>query len=98
MVEEGVAAQPAPFNTLVFAGVALVFLGFLLIFLGFLLGFTGRGGRVEGGGVVIIGPFPIVFASSERAAKALMILALVFFAFVVALYFIFAWLAKRAVG
>ena len=98
-MEEGVAVQPPLFNTLVVAGIALVFIGFLLIFLGFLLGFTAGGrGKVEGGGVVIIGPFPIVFASSERAAKALMIIAIVFFAFVVALYFIFAWLAKKAVG
>jgi len=99
-VEEGVSPQaiPSPINPLVVSGIVLVFLGFLLIFLGFFLGFMGGKGRVEGGGVVIVGPFPIVFASSERMAKALMVIALVFFALVVALYLLILWFAKRTVG
>lgn len=34
-------------------------------------------GRVEGGAVVVVGPIPIVFGTSERVTKSLMVLAVV---------------------
>ncbi|MEM0358610.1 MAG: DUF131 domain-containing protein [Candidatus Hadarchaeales archaeon] len=61
--------------------------GFLLLLLGILfltLGVWGMAerGRVEGGGVVVIGPFPIAFGTSETIAKLMaavgLILALLF--------------------
>ncbi|MEB3850976.1 MAG: DUF131 domain-containing protein [Desulfurococcales archaeon] len=63
-------------STLVGAGVLLVLLGFALIFLGVLRASLEGGGRVEGGGVVMVGPIPIVFGTSLRAAVAAMVLAL----------------------
>jgi len=65
----------------------LVYIGFLLIFVGMLLiiasiiyeGVKRRDVKVEGGGVVFIGPIPIVFGTNEKMvyisiAIALMIL------------------------
>ena len=62
---------------LVFAGFALVFLGVFLIVVGVLWSAFkgGREGSVEAGGVVFIGPIPIVFGSSERVAKYMLVLA-----------------------
>jgi uncharacterized protein (TIGR00304 family) len=37
--------------------------------------------KVEGGGVLIIGPLPIIIGTSERITKALIILALVLLIF-----------------
>ena len=57
----------------VIAGVAAAFIGVLLVFLGALM----RGGaHVEGGGVVFLGPVPIVFGTSTRVARAMLFLAL----------------------
>lgn len=61
--------------------------GFLLLLLGILfltLGVWGmvERGKVEGGGVVVIGPFPIAFGTSETIAKVMaavgLVLALLF--------------------
>lgn len=49
------------------------------------------GGKVEGGGVIIIGPVPIVFGTSERIAKTLILLATALFAAVVVTYIIFSY-------
>lgn len=59
---------------LLVVGLFLVALAILLL----LLDFLRKGGEVEaeGGAVVIVGPLPIVIASSQRAAKALIALAI----------------------
>ncbi len=62
-------------------GMALFLLGIFVMFLAVLLE-AGKASREEGerraeaGGVVIIGPVPIVFGTSQRIAKAVLILAL----------------------
>ncbi|MET1159809.1 MAG: DUF131 domain-containing protein [Thermoprotei archaeon] len=53
----------------------VIIIGVLLIFLNALRG--SREARVEGGGVVVIGPIPIVLATSKRAAELLLILAII---------------------
>jgi uncharacterized protein (TIGR00304 family) len=45
-----------------------------MIFLGSL---KGGESKVEGGGVIIIGPIPIVIGTSERISKMLIVLAIV---------------------
>ena len=54
-------------------GMALIFLGVIMIMLS---GIRGEGGKVEGGGVVLIGPLPIVFGTSVKLTKMLLILAI----------------------
>lgn len=59
------------------AGIALVFIGFLLLIAGSLLG--SGDGEVRSGGVILIGPIPIIFGNDRRlivvaAGAALLIL------------------------
>ena len=78
----------ALFNML---GVMLVFTGFVITFIAVLLWIfmtVKGGGKVRGGGAVIIGPFPIVFGTDKESVKvllllsiALIVLLLVFMAF-----------------
>ncbi len=78
----------ALFNML---GVILVFTGFVIAFVAVLLWIfmtVKGGGKVRGGGAVIIGPFPIVFGTDKESVKvllllsiALVVLLLVFMAF-----------------
>jgi uncharacterized protein (TIGR00304 family) len=52
----------------------MVFIGLIMLFLGSL-----RSGesKIEGGGVIIIGPLPIVIGTSEKISKMLIILAII---------------------
>lgn len=65
---------------MVLVGIALVFLGILLIFAGTFLSIIPRGegarAEVRGGGVILIGPFPIVFGTDAQSVKWLILLAI----------------------
>ena len=61
-------------ETLIGAGIILILLGFLLVFVGTLVSALGEG-DVEGGGVIMIGPIPIVFGTSRGALTLVSILA-----------------------
>jgi uncharacterized protein (TIGR00304 family) len=74
--------------TIVTVGVVLAMVGTLLIFLSALKAREEVKGRAEGGAVVVIGPLPLVFGTSERVAKALMVLAIALFAIVLAVFLI----------
>lgn len=72
---------------LIAAGIILIILGFLLAAFGVMRsgeesagpegGQETREGKVKGGGVILIGPVPIVFGSDKRYALILVILAIV---------------------
>ncbi len=74
-----VAGRRMPQDVLVPAGVALIVLGMLLLLAGTVLS---GDGDVEAGGVVFIGPIPLVFGSGRRtvwlsiAVAGLMVAAL----------------------
>ncbi len=57
-------------------GFALVFLGMLLVLLGIASQAARGGADVRGGGVVMIGPIPIIFGSDVESAKAVILLAI----------------------
>ncbi|GAB6100871.1 DUF131 domain-containing protein [Thermococcus atlanticus] len=59
---------------LIAGGIVLILIGFMMIFLGTIMSASGQG-EVEGGGVIMIGPVPIVFGT-QRGATLAMILAL----------------------
>ena len=59
--------------TLIVAGFALVFIATLLL----ALKGSGGKGKVKAGGVVIIGPVPIVFGTDKQTVKALLILSII---------------------
>ncbi len=58
-------------------GLVVVVIGFLLIFTGIFSQNKGKA-KVEGGGIIFIGPIPIVGATSERAFYTLLFIAVVF--------------------
>ncbi|CAI1492579.1 MULTISPECIES: DUF131 domain-containing protein [Thermococcus] len=63
-------------EVLIGAGIVLILIGFLLVFLGTLISALGSG-DVEGGGVIMIGPIPIVFGTSRSAVTVASVIALV---------------------
>ena len=64
-------------EALVILGLGLVLLGFFLMMVGARWGVKAE--NVEAGGVVLIGPFPIVFGTSEEAVRWATVAGLVFF-------------------
>ncbi len=68
-------------------GFALIIFGFILTFISavmiFLAGLRFRG-KTRGGGLIMIGPIPIIFGTDERTVKTLIILsiALIIIAFI----------------
>lgn len=64
----------------IFAVAFILFvIGSLLVFISIIQGSRTRNEdkQIEGGGVLIIGPLPIVFGTSERVTRVLVILAIV---------------------
>ncbi|MBC7109883.1 MAG: DUF131 domain-containing protein [Archaeoglobi archaeon] len=70
----------------------LFLLGFLLIIIGFFLIFAatlysaigsseGDEAEIRGGGIVMIGPFPIIFGTDASSVKILMIMAIILMIF-----------------
>lgn len=60
-------------------GIALIFAGIIVIFVAVILLFLAgvkEGGKVKGGGVLIIGPFPIIFGTDKESVKAVLLLSL----------------------
>ncbi|GAB6147931.1 TIGR00304 family membrane protein [Stetteria hydrogenophila] len=83
------------YEALVILGFILIFVGVALIFIGTLaLAFSsGREGKAEAGGVVLIGPIPLVFGTSWRATIIASIVAVV----LMVLAIIVMLMARRAV-
>jgi len=77
------------------AGFILVLAGFIMVFVAALLlffrGLRGKG-RVRGGGVVMIGPVPLVFGTDRESVKTLLLLsiALIVFALILTVFFHYA--------
>lgn len=66
--------------SIVEVGFALVIIGFILAFVAvILLAVKSSGGtnKTRGGGVLLIGPIPIIFGTDRESTKVLMILAIV---------------------
>lgn len=77
-------------EALVLVGIALIITGFLLVFVGTLISAFSGESNVEGGGVIMIGPFPIVFGTG-RGVTIAMVLAVI----LMVLWIIGALLTRR---
>jgi uncharacterized protein (TIGR00304 family) len=77
--------------TLVLIGVLLIIVGFALIFLSTIIKESREESRVEAGGVLVIGPVPIVIGTSQRIAKAVLILALALFIVAIVFFVLTQW-------
>lgn len=70
------------FNTVILAGIAVVVLGILIIFVGTVLQATKstgetQTGEVQAGGVVMIGPIPIIFGTNKNITVVSIVLAII---------------------
>ncbi len=79
-------------ETLILAGIITIIVGFLLVFIGTLISTIGGNENVEGGGVIMIGPIPIVFGTNREAVTLVSILAVL----LMVLWIIGVVLARRA--
>jgi len=66
---------------LVFLGVAIILVGFLVVFLAMMLASrSSEGGegrtQVKGGGVILIGPIPIIFGSDAKWTSIVIVLTI----------------------
>jgi len=77
--------------TLMLIGVLLIIVGFALIFLSTITKESREESRVEAGGVLVIGPVPIVIGTSQRIAKAVLILALALFIVAIVFFVLTQW-------
>jgi uncharacterized protein (TIGR00304 family) len=75
---------------IILAGFIISLIGLLLIVLSLISG-EREGERVEGGGVLIVGPLPIVFGSSRKAALIAAIIGVIMIVIVLALTLVIAW-------
>ncbi len=60
-------------------GIVLIFAGFLVTFAAIVLSlktFKGKS-KVQGGGAIIIGPFPIIVGTDKESVKILLLLSIV---------------------
>lgn len=71
------------FIILAVIGIVVIFIGFVILLLGSL---KGGESKVEGGGVVIVGPIPIVIGTSERISRFLIVLAIALTVFAILLF------------
>ncbi|MEM1542049.1 MAG: DUF131 domain-containing protein [Ignisphaera sp.] len=61
---------------LIVVAFALIFIGVALLIVDGLKN-SEKDSKVKGGGVIVIGPIPIVIGTSEKASKVLIILAII---------------------
>jgi uncharacterized membrane protein len=58
---------------------AMIYLGIFLVTVGLMLLVLKNKGKVEGGGLIMIGPIPIVIGTSVKIVKLLLILGVIIF-------------------
>ena len=59
-------------------GITLIFIGITIIFLGMILNILGEGkGKTKSGGVIIVGPFPIIWGTDSKIIKVISIISLI---------------------
>lgn len=69
-------------------GLALIVLGFTVTFIAVLVMFiksVSLRGKLRGGGLIMIGPIPIIFGTDKETMKILIVLAIVLMVFAVVL-------------
>ena len=73
---------------LVQVGLLLVIAGFGILVASMFTRRSREGGRVQGGGVVMVGPIPIIFGSDAKWASVAIVLAIVLIVLTLLLYLV----------
>ncbi len=63
---------------LLLTGLTLIFIGFILILLSLL-----KQGKIEHGGVILIGPFPIVWGTSKTIVLLILLITVIILTFLI---------------
>lgn len=87
------------------SGISISGIGFILVIIGVILAFIAMilmsakavsgTGKTRGAGVLLIGPFPIIFGTDRESAKILMVLAIALIAIVLVFMFLPTLLLRR---
>ena len=73
---------------IIIAGIIAIFIGFILIFIGTILqGTASKTGEVKTGGVILIGPIPIIFGNDTGSIITVVILAIILMVVVYILFY-----------
>jgi uncharacterized protein (TIGR00304 family) len=73
-------------NTIVTVGILVIIIGFILIFTGTALQSSSKTSDVKTGGVILIGPIPIIFGSDKGTIVTAVIMAIIL---MILAYFLF---------
>lgn len=71
-------------------GTVVTFIGFIILFLGTILTSIQHSGNSQTGGIIMIGPIPIVFGSSPEITINMLWLGLI-----ISILYLFVWKTKR---
>ena len=81
----------ADFHALAWIGFLLIIIGFIAVLLAtFLLIFhsTKTKGETKGAGIILIGPFPIIFGTDKQSVKVLVVLTIIIIVLMIAFLFL----------
>ena len=84
-------------SLLIAVGIVVVLIGILLIFSGFLFSIKelgergGRSAETRGGGIIMVGPIPIIFGSDKTSLQTVIILTIV----LMVIAFLLFWLIHK---
>lgn len=73
-------------NNIILTGILIIFIGFIIVFAGTALQASSKPSDVKTGGVILIGPIPIIFGSDKGTIITAVILAIIL---MVVAYFLF---------
>lgn len=73
-------------NTIVTVGILVIIIGFILLFAGTALQSSSKTSDVKTGGVILIGPIPIIFGSDKGTIITAVIMAIIL---MILAYFLF---------
>ncbi len=79
--------EPSLAGFLYLVGFTLIAIGILIVVINILYS-SRRGGRSEVGGIILIGPFPIIFGTGSRILRLLTILSFILFTIILVTAFL----------
>lgn len=71
-------------NTLVLSGIIVIFIGIIIIFIGTAMQASSKNSEVHTGGVILIGPIPIIFGND----KSMIVIGIVFAIIIMVLWYL----------
>ncbi len=64
-------------SSILISGIIFVFIGIILLIIGSIMQLTSKTGEVHTGGIILIGPIPIIFGNDKSLIIGAVILAIV---------------------